>query len=167
MGTGMAITIAAMLTVPSPQIAPLEVVPIRIEPKSLAHEKTRSASVPDESPSTEPAPSLDFEAPRNLEAVPVIHDNPVLAFDIPDQSARNFSLQMQVERSSNHRLISQLHHTWQPVPDYETPRYLPHAGSGNDPRRYSPHQPDVTGGEGGRPRPPEGPDPAAGKDKAD
>jgi hypothetical protein len=166
MGTGMAVTIAAMLTVPSPRIGPISVVPVRSEPKSPAHEKTHTAFALEESPVTEPAPLIE-EIPGNLEAVPVIHDAAVIALDLPDQSSRNFPLQMQVDRPGDHRLISQLDYTWQPGPGYGTPRYLPSAGSGNAPRRYSPDQPDVTGGVGGRPRPPEGPDPAAGKGTPD
>lgn len=164
MGTGMAVTIAAMLTVPSPRIGPMAVVPVRSESKSPAHEKTATVFAREESPVTEPAPLIE-ETPGNLEAVPVIHQAAVIAFDLPDQSSRNFPLQMQVERPGNRRLISQMDYTWQPGPDYGTPRYLPRAGSGNAPRRYSPDQPDVTGGAGGRPRPSEGPDPAAGKGK--
>ena len=102
--------------------------------------------------------------PRPEEQPLHITPSPVLTIQseatLPDQTGRNLALQVETRRYEPSRVTHQLAQAWEPGMT-TTPRYLPHAQSGDHPDRPDPGQPGMTGRDGRNPKPPEGPEPAS------
>ncbi len=157
--TGLVITMAVVIPMPGKRVP---VLMTHSGPPAVSR-AFEAKDLPDQTPAvvqdarqTTVAPH--YEQPLQIPQAPVFTLQPETV--LPDQTGRNIALQEQTRPAIPNRVTHQLAQAWEPGSAYSL-RYLPHADSGNSPRRPDPGQPGLTGRDGRNPKPPEGPEPTS------